>query len=102
MVNAICRTAFLGHLDELGMSEALADLDADFAEGRLQFADVLWRAALNRSAELSRKYTAKLGTRSLDVLHVACAQELKLRNFVTFDVGQQELAAAVGMKLVRF
>jgi hypothetical protein len=30
---------------------------------------MLWRAALNRAAELSRKHTPKFGTRSLDVLH---------------------------------
>jgi predicted nucleic acid-binding protein len=102
IINAICRTAFRGQLDKPGLTEALAELEADFAEGRLQLADVLWRAALNRAAELSRTYTPKLGTRSLDVLHVACALELKLRNFVTFDEGQQKLAAAVGLKLIRF
>jgi predicted nucleic acid-binding protein len=101
VTNAICRGAFLGHLDEDGLTEALADFTADFANGRLRQADILWRAALDRAAELSRSHTPKLGTRSLDVLHVACSLELKLRHFLTFDQRQQKLASAAGLKLVR-
>src|SRR5207244_139397 len=64
-------------------------------------ADVLWRAALNGAAELSQNHTPNLGTGSLDVLHVACALELRLRFFLTFDQQQQKLAAAAGLKLLR-
>ena len=99
IVNAICRAAFLGQLDPDGLAEALADFASDFASGHLRQADILWRAALNGAAELSRLHTPKLGTRSLDVLHVACALELKLRHFLTFDERQQQLAAAAGLKV---
>ena len=102
IVNAICRVAFLGHLDDHGLAEALADFDADFAQGRLHQADILWRAALNRAADLSRRHTPALGTRALDVLHVACALELKFRRFLTFDQRQQRLAVAAGLKPVRW
>jgi predicted nucleic acid-binding protein len=101
IINAICRVAFLGHLDQPGLAEALADFAADFANGRLQQADILWRGVLNRAAQLSEKHTPKLGTRSLDVLHVACALELKLRHFLTFDGRQQKLATAAGLKVIR-
>ena len=101
IINAICRAAFLGQLDSRGLAESLADFNSDFAAGHLRQADILWRAALNRAAELSRRHTPKLGTRSLDVLHVACALELKLSYFLTFDIRQQQLAAAAGLKLVR-
>ena len=46
-------------------------------------------------------HTPKLGTRSLGVLHVACARELRSRYFLTFDERQQQLAAAAGLKLAR-
>ena len=101
IVNAICRLAFIGQLDQEGMNEALADVAGDFASGRLLQVDILWRAALNRAAELSRSHTPKLGTRSLDVLHVACALELKLPYFLTFDERQQKLARAAGLKTVK-
>jgi predicted nucleic acid-binding protein len=101
VINAICRVAFLGEINEEGLEEALSDLAADFASGRLEQADILWRAALNRAPELSREHTPKLGTRALDVLHVACALELKLRYFFTFDARQQQLAIATGLKPIR-
>jgi hypothetical protein len=43
VINAICRVAFLGRLDQAGLAGALADFAADFANGRLQQADILWR-----------------------------------------------------------
>jgi predicted nucleic acid-binding protein len=101
IVNAICRVAFSGHLDPGGLAAVLAEFDAEFAEGRLWQADILWRAVLNRAADLSRGHTPTLGTRSLDVMHVACALELGFRRFLTFDRRQQDLAAAAGLKLVR-
>jgi hypothetical protein len=100
IVNAICRAAFLEQLDQNRLAEALADLNSDFALGHLQQAEILWGAALNRAVELSQRYTPRLGTRSLDVLHVACALELKLHHFLTFDRRQQQLAAAVGLRVI--
>jgi hypothetical protein len=101
IINAICRAAFLGQLDPNGLSETLTDFSSDFVSGHLRQADILWRAALSRAAELSQRHTPKLGTRSLDVLHVACALELKFRHFLTFDLRQQKLSAAVGLRVVR-
>jgi len=47
----------------------------------------------------SERQTSK--AQSLDVLHVACARELRLRYFLTFDERQQQLAAAAGLKVAR-
>jgi predicted nucleic acid-binding protein len=79
---------------------ALAALDDDFATGRYRQADILWRSTLKRAGELSRQHTPQLGTRSLDVLHVACALELELPRFVTFDERQRRLAKAAGLRPV--
>ena len=76
-------------------------LDADFVDGHLEQVHILWRAALGRAAALSRRHTPRLGTRSFDVLHVACALELKRPYFLTFDERQQKLAKAIGLKLVK-
>ena len=102
IINAICRAVFMGHLTEAAASEALGDFASDFEEGRLRQAEILWRAALNRAAELSQSHTPILGTRSLDVLHVACALELESRYFLTFDQRQEKLASAVGLKTIEF
>ncbi len=101
IINALCRARFLGHLDAAGCAEALSDFDEDLVLGRVVQADILWRAALDRAAELSRVHTPELGTRALDVLHVACALELRLPYFLTLDARQQKLASAARLKLLR-
>lgn len=79
---------------------ALSALDDDFEAGRYRQADLLWRSALKRAAELSRRHTRTLGTRSLDALHVASALELGLSKFVTFNERQQRLARVAGLKVI--
>jgi predicted nucleic acid-binding protein len=49
-------------------------------------------------ADLARRYGPRLGVRTLDSLHVACALELKAKQFWTFDELQLKLAKAVGLK----
>jgi predicted nucleic acid-binding protein len=81
-------------------TDALASLEEDFAEGRCVLVDVLWRATLQRAEGISRAQSARLGCRTLDVLHVATALELGLRSIVTFDRRQQQLARDVGLRVV--
>lgn len=52
-----------------------------------------WEAAI----DLARRYGPTLGVRTLDSLHVACALELKSKQFWTFDDRQARLAEAVGL-----
>src|ERR1700678_853050 len=98
LINGIGLATHRGLITEPTAEAAFAALDDDFSQGRYVQADLLWRAALKRAGELSRKHTPKLGCRSLDVLHVASALELNLGYFLTFDVRQQKLAKAVGLK----
>jgi predicted nucleic acid-binding protein len=76
----------------------LAHVRADLATGHLRMLDLLWRRALDRATELSYAHTVTLGTRALDVLHVASALELGARTLVTYDTRQAALARAVGLK----
>jgi predicted nucleic acid-binding protein len=48
--------------------------------------------------QLARRHAARLGCRTLDALHVACALELKAKRFWTFDERQAELARAAGLR----
>ena len=52
----------------------------------------------DRSTELSRKLTPALGSRMLDVLHVASALELGAKTLVTYDERQIELAKKAGLR----
>ena len=54
--------------------------------------------AFDLCADLARRHGPKLGVRTLDSLHVACALELKAERFWTFDERQAKLAKAEGLK----
>jgi predicted nucleic acid-binding protein len=99
LVNGIALAAHRKLIDDRAFVAALAALDDDFQQGRYTQMDLLWRAALKCAGELSRNFSRTLGTRSLDVLHVASALELGFRFFITFDTRQQKLARAVGLKV---
>jgi len=81
-----------------------AESDAVFNTLKHDRADGLWlEAALPENAfelcaDLARRYGPKLGMRTLDTLHVACALELKAERFWTFDERQAKLAKAAGLK----
>ena len=46
-----------------------------------------------RARSISKRRTARLGTRTLDVLHVAAALELKAQDFLTFDISPTSTVA---------
>lgn len=98
LTNAVAQAQHRRILGADGTRAAFAALVHDLAEGHLLLHDILWRRALDRTAELSRAHTITLGTRALDVLHVASALELGARTFVTYDTRQAALAKAVGLK----
>lgn len=100
IVNGLCQLAFRRDMPMPALGDALASVEDDFTAGRYAYADILWRSALRRADDLSREYTPEIGCRSPDVLHVACALELGLPNFLTFDVRQRRLARSVGLKVV--
>jgi predicted nucleic acid-binding protein len=100
IVNGICLAAFRRGISAEALKDALASFDEDFTAGRYVQADVLWRATLKRAGDISRTQTPALGCRSLDVIHVATALELGLRDFVTFDDRQRKLARATGLKAI--
>lgn len=98
LTNAVAQAQHRGILDADGTQAAFESLVRDLADGHLRMHDLLWRRALDRTAELSRAHTITLGTRALDVLHVASALELGARTLVTYDTRQAALALAVGLK----
>lgn len=101
LVNSIALAVFRHDItNEVGQA-AVADLDEDLRAGRLFLADLLWRQALERATELSRTQTPTLGTRTLDVLHVASAVVLGCRRFVTYDERQAALGRTVKLRIVR-
>jgi predicted nucleic acid-binding protein len=74
------------------------DFDGDCA-ARIWQAISVPETALEVCADLGRRYGPKLGVRTLDSLHVACALELNTKRFWTFDDRQRKLAKAAGLEI---
>ena len=97
LVNAIALAAFRSDVPREVADGATADLVA----GRLRLVDLAWRRALDAAADLSRRHTPLLGTRSLDVLHVASALTLGMTGLVTYEDRQAKLVKAVKLRLLQ-
>lgn len=95
--HAVAQQVFHRNLTLAGAQQAYDEMEKDRALG-LWIAVQIPENAFERCAELGRHYGPKLGVRTLDSLHVACALELKAERFWTFDERQAKLAKAQGMK----
>lgn len=56
-----------------------------------------WIAIFSHAFDLSKTYTGEIGSRSLDILHIASALILKIEKVLTFDERQTQLASAAGL-----
>jgi predicted nucleic acid-binding protein len=77
----------------------LADLKADLVSSVLVLVPCPWPQVHAAAERLSELYTDAHGHRAMDILHVATAQELGAREFLTFDANQRILAAAEGLRV---
>jgi predicted nucleic acid-binding protein len=96
-VNAISLGVHRRHLSIDEAEELDRIFHEDIAAGVLIVRE-LGPAECAKAVELSRKHTAALDVRTLDVFHVACALTLRAKTFFTFDQRQAKLARAVGLR----
>jgi predicted nucleic acid-binding protein len=76
----------------------LAQLGDDLEQQRLVPVALDLAQVFSEAVELSQRYTVKLLTRSLDVLHVAASRTLQCATFVSADDRQLALAKAAGLR----
>jgi predicted nucleic acid-binding protein len=81
---------------------AAALVEADLKSGVLLAAEAYWEKTLRAATNLARTYSSSIGCRSLDVIHCAVASVLQAGEFLSTDVRQKQLAAAMGLNLVAF
>ncbi len=60
---------------------------------------VNWGEVFRISLDLSNQHTSIIGSRSLDILHVALAKDLKAMQFLTNDNRQRDLAQSAGLTI---
>lgn len=85
------------------ISEEQADEQLGFFADRkrrgLYFTPELSRSALMESFRNLSRHNSKLGCRTMDILHVACALNMEADQFVSFDKRQLELAGKAGLSV---
>ena len=87
------------------MSEKQADLilgrfNEHEKQGIFYTPPINWPDVFNHSLELSNSHTKSVGSRSLDIIHVASALSMGADRFFTFDTQQSQLALAAGIQIV--
>ena len=95
--HAVEQQVFRKNLPAADAMDAHRDLETDRGAGLWVEVEIP-ENALNLCAQLAREHGSKLGMRTLDSLHVACALELKAEGFWTFDERQAKLGKAQGLK----
>jgi predicted nucleic acid-binding protein len=95
--HAVAQQVFHKNLTAVAAQRAHRDLSEDRAAG-LWVEVELPESVFEVCADLARRYGPRLGVRTLDSLHVACALQLKAEQFWTFDERQAKLAKVAGLK----
>ena len=99
LVNAMSLRLFRQDLRSSEVKAAQSLIRRDLTEGVLQLKP-LPLGVFDRAKRLSLHRTPQLGTRTLDILHVASALELRADTFYTFDHSQEALARAEGLIVI--
>ena len=89
-----------GELTAEAAARAAERLQSDVEAGVWSVPDYDLALVFTAAAGLARKHSVALGTRSLDILHVAMAMALAEKVFVTGDARQVRLAKEVGLEVV--
>lgn len=97
--NALRLAVFRKEIDAERRKAAFLDIESDLQDGILAHAPVAWTNAFREADQLGNDHTETMGMRSVDLLHVGIAQALGMKEFLTFDTRQAELAKAVGFKV---
>lgn len=97
--NALRLRVFPREITVVQREASLNMMLADLAAGVLAVAAPAMADVMTEAERLSAVHSEKLGTRSLDILHVASAVVLGSTSFLTFDRRQAALARVSGLKV---
>ena len=98
--NALRLAVFRQKLTEAERLKAWKSFEKDLAAGVLEEGTIEIKAVHDEARSLCDQFTAAVGVRTLDLLHVACACALGRTEFLSFDQRQRALAQASGMNIL--
>ncbi len=97
--NALSLAVFQQRLTPAEAQAAWQDVVQDLADGLLVTAPDSWDDLIAQAESLATQHTPAIGSRSLDILHVAAALASGATEFCTFDDRQRRLAQLVGLRV---
>ena len=97
--NSLNRAVQRGHITAAQRDALWQDVEMDIVGGFLVPTQVASGPLHDKARQLSDRYTTNLGTRTLDLLHVAAALLLESKIFFSFDERQRKAAANEGLKV---
>jgi hypothetical protein len=98
--NALHLAVFRGELTPHEATLKKRLFQDDLANGIFAIIPVPAFALYSKAAELADRHSARLGTRSLDLMHVAAALLLETDTFFSFDERQRKAAKTEGLKVL--
>lgn len=98
VVNALGLRVFRKAVSAAQAQASLDNFEKDLRDGVFQLRQ-LSEQTFDRARQLSWQTTARLGTRTADLLHVAAALELGADWLYSFDNQQRKLARAVRLRV---
>ena len=98
--NAVRSLVFSGQLTPGNLRAMHARVDEDLRGGILATRALPAYRHYEMAEAISAQHTARVGGRTLDLLHVAAARVLGAREFLTFDARQRQLAILCGLRVL--
>ena len=95
--NALSLAVFQQRLTSAESLAAWQEVEQDLAAGLLVAQPDLWEKLVQEAERLAEQHTPVIGSRSLDILHVAAATLLGATDFCTLDTRQGKLAQLAGL-----
>jgi predicted nucleic acid-binding protein len=83
------------------ISKSIRTIDKDVGLQILKRPQLNWVDVFRKAEELSKRFSSRSGSRSLDLLHVASCLLIPSRDFLTFDDRQAKVAKKAGLHIVR-
>lgn len=99
LLNALSLAIFRGDQTQGQAGAARENIAADVRGRVLVPTSIRWQAAFRLAAAIAWDQTPSVGGRSFDILHIACAEQLQITEFVTFDQRQRSLATRLGIRV---
>ena len=98
--NAIRLKRFRGEITRAQETLAIRAFEADVHSGRFSRPAYDIGTVFGRAEHLSGRHSGDIGTRSMDLLHVAAALEAGCTVFASYDQRQRKCAALSGLKVI--